>query len=132
MDSVAEKALLGARVLVVDDDDDSRELFSRVLAGAGAHVRVAPNAKGARKVVAAWRPNVVVSDIMMPDEDGFTLVRDLQSAAGLDHTAIIAVTGLASTRTRSTALAAGFRDCVFKPLPPDELVALVARWARAS
>ncbi len=123
------KPLLCARVLLVDDDEDLRELFASVLQEAGADVRTASDAKDAMRTVLQWRPSVVVSDLAMPSMDGFTLLREVRSIDQLRQIPAIAVSGFSRTKDRAAALAAGFQELISKPLAPDDLIAVVKRWA---
>jgi CheY-like chemotaxis protein len=127
--SNVEKPLEGVRVLLVDDHDDTRELFAEVLMHAGAEVRDAAGSIAAVRTALEWPPNVVVSDLVMHGTDGFSLLRELRSMHHLVGIPAIAVSGMASHADREVALAAGFQDHLAKPLSPDALVACVARWA---
>jgi CheY-like chemotaxis protein len=121
----------GVRVLVVDDQADARELLSMVLACAGAEVLTADSAAAALDTLRRTRLDVLVSDIGMPDEDGFHLiglVRSLPSEEG-GATPAIALTAYATEEDRRRSLSAGFEDHLPKPVEPAELVALVAHLA---
>jgi CheY-like chemotaxis protein len=124
--------LEGLRVLLVDDDVDARELFAIVLTEAGAEVRAAADAKEAMRAAIQWPPDVVVSDLVMPGTDGFSLLQELRSMHHLRRMPAIAVSGMVSGPNREGALAVGFQEHVEKPLTPEALVAVVARWARVS
>jgi CheY-like chemotaxis protein len=124
----SDKPLLGARVLVVDDDLDSREIYALVLEEAGATVRVDSGSTDGLSSALEWQPTLVISDLVMPAGDGFTFVQKLHATRGLEHVPVIAVSGLVSAKAREDALAAGFRDYLGKPVMPDDLIALVARW----
>jgi len=117
-------------VLVVDDDDETRELFSDVLHEAGAEVRTACDAKEAVRAVIQWPPTVIVCDLAMPQMDGVALQREVRTMDHARSIPAIAVTGV-RLRDRVAALEAGFRELVTKPLAPDDLVAVVAKWANA-
>jgi CheY-like chemotaxis protein len=120
--------LTGIKVLVVDDEADARELIARVLAECGAEVSTAGTAGEALAAVQDVRPHVLVSDVGMPDVDGYQLlrlVRDLGHARGGGVPAI-ALTAFARTEDRTRALHAGFLVHVVKPVEPAELVAAVA------
>jgi hypothetical protein len=121
--------LFDVRVLVVDDDDDIRELFGIALREAGAEVRTASDAAEAMRIVLQWPPTVMVSDLVMPTTDGFSLLREVRSMHRLVQIPAIAVSGMTLQKERAAALAAGFQEHAAKPLSPDELVAIVARWA---
>jgi CheY-like chemotaxis protein len=127
-----KRSLEGLRVLLVDDDADARELFALVLTDAGAEVRTAADAKEAIRAAIQWPPGVVVSDLVMPGTDGFSLLRELRSMHHLKQMPAIAVSGMASAPSREGALAVGFQEHVEKPLTPEALVEVVARWAPAS
>jgi CheY-like chemotaxis protein len=120
--------LSGVKVLVVDDEADARDLFKRVLADCGAEVHTVGSAGEALVVVERERPHVLLSDIGMPDIDGFELlrrVRALGPARGGKLPAI-ALTAFARSEDRTRALRAGFLVHVAKPVEPSELVATVA------
>jgi PAS domain S-box-containing protein len=117
--------LRGRTVLVVEDHDDARELIVRVLESAGADVISAATAAGAVEVVAAARPDVLVADIGLPDEDGYALLRRIRSEHGPELPAI-ALTAYARAADRERALAAGFQQHVVKPVDPQRLVEIVA------
>jgi len=117
--------LRGRTVLVVEDHDDARELIVRVLQSAGANVVGAAAAEEAIKRVAAVRPDVMVADIGLPDEDGYALLRRIRTLYGADLPAI-ALTAYARAADRERALAAGFQQHVIKPVDPQRLVETVA------
>ena len=120
--------LAGIRVLVVDDQLDARDLVRRVLADCGAQVLVAATADEALALVEHARPDVLVSDIGMPDVDGFELlrrVRALGDARG-GRVPAIALTAFARAEDRTRALRGGFLAHLPKPIELPELVATVA------
>jgi len=122
-DAAAPLDLKGLRVLVVDDDQDTREPLVEMLTGAGADVRAAPSAAEAMLVFEEFRPQLVVSDIGMPGEDGLSLmrrIRALDPAHGGDVRAL-ALTAMASVKDREEALTAGFNMHLAKPIGFDEL-----------
>ncbi|MFT3774647.1 MAG: ATP-binding protein [Minicystis sp.] len=122
----------GARVLVVDDEPDSRALLEKVLADRGALVRTCASAGEALEQVSAWRPDVLVSDIGMPERDGYWLidqVRALPPDRGGD-TPALALTGFASVEDRVRALSRGFHLHASKPVDAAELLASVAALVR--
>ena len=123
--------LSGIKVLVVDDESDARDLIKRVLGECGAQVLLAAGADEALVLVETERPHVLVSDIGMPDVDGFELlgrVRAFGEARGGNLPAI-ALTAFARSEDRTRALRLGFRVHVSKPVEPAELVATVANVA---
>jgi PAS domain S-box-containing protein len=115
------------RILVVDDAADERTLFSAVLAGEGATVHAAASVADALAAAAAFDPGVIVSDIAMPEEDGYALLARLRASteARLRDVPAIAVTAHARHDDRQRALAAGFQLYVSKPVHPDDLVRAV-------
>ncbi len=129
MSATSKKPLLGVCVLVVDDDRDTRELFTLILQEAGAEACAAVDAKDGLIRTFDWTPTVVLCDLAMPAIDGYSFVQMLHSIRGLKRLPAIAVSGLAAQTARDNALAAGFCDYVVKPVMPDDLIALVERWA---
>jgi signal transduction histidine kinase len=120
------------RLLVVDDDEDSRDLIACILGERGAEVQAAASAEEALRLLEASPPDVLVSDIGMPDVDGYSLIRTvraMETARG-GGTPAIALTAYARAVDGERALAAGFQAHVMKPVDPDRLVALIARLAR--
>lgn len=119
--------LQGLSVLVVDDEPDARELTRRVLIECQADVIVAKNGREALHMLLISPPEILVSDIGMPEIDGYELLRRAR-ARGFTAPAI-ALTAFARSEDRAQALAAGFQQHLTKPLEPRELVAAVARLA---
>jgi CheY-like chemotaxis protein len=115
-------------VLVVDDQADARDLISRVLQGCSAEVITADSTEAALILVEERRPDVLVSDIGMPDSDGFELLRRVRALGAARGGGIpaIALTAFARAEDRIRALRAGFLVHVSKPVDPSELVATVA------
>jgi CheY-like chemotaxis protein len=124
--------LRGRSVLVVDDEADARELLVAALSRYGASVASAASARDGRTVMRRQRPDVVVCDIEMPDEDGYSFIRGLRQlpAAEGGATPALALTAYAGSEDRARALQAGFEEHLPKPADPAELAALVARLAR--
>jgi len=125
--------LHGARLLVVEDDNSAREATQLLLEQHGATVRSVNSAARARDVLAEWRPDGLVADVSMPDEDGYTLLRSLRRAEqeqNLSHIPAVAVTAFSRLEDRESALAAGFDDHLPKPLDPDRLVAMLVQLIR--
>ncbi|MCP6758753.1 MAG: response regulator [Fischerella sp. CENA71] len=116
------------KILVVDDDEDSRFYISTVLETDGASVTTVASAAKALEVLPQLQPDVLVCDIGMPDEDGYTLIRkirDLKAEKG-GNVPAIALTAYADSEDRVRALEAGFQTHIAKPVDPDNLVAAVA------
>ena len=118
--------LAGLHALVVEDDPDSRDLVEAVLCGFGAQVTSVDSAGAAIRALAAHRPDVLVSDIGLPDEDGLSLIRRIRKMQGLESLPAIALSAYASKQDVRQALAAGFQVHVAKPLDPDQLGTIVA------
>lgn len=120
--------LLGAKILVVDDDDDARELLRSILAQHGASVRTAACASEAIQQIDSRPPDVLVSDIGMPDEDGYQLIRRIRSRPPEEGGKVpaLALTAFARTDDRRRAIGAGFQMHLAKPVEPSELVTVVA------
>jgi PAS domain S-box-containing protein len=121
-----ERPLSGIKVLVVDDEPDARQLIRRVLADCNAEVAVAASADEAMKLVESFRPDILVSDIGMPDQDGYDLIRHVRSRVAAKTLPAVALTAFARSEDRRRALLAGFQTHVAKPVDPAELVAVVA------
>lgn len=121
-------SLLGARVLVVDDDDDARELLRSILAQNGASVRTASSAADAIDQFELRCPDVLVSDIGMPGKDGYELIRSIRSRGREDggYIPAVALTAFARSDDRRRAMDAGFHLHLSKPVEPSELVTAVA------
>jgi CheY-like chemotaxis protein len=123
----------GVRVLVVDDEPDSNEAVSALLAARGAEVRVAASASQAVEVLRGWLPTVMVTDIGMPGEDGYMLLAKVRAGDGdAARVPAIALTAYANRDDRLRTLAAGFQLHMSKPIDAAELVAAVANVAQTS
>jgi signal transduction histidine kinase len=118
----------GIRVLLVEDDADGRQVLTIILELAGAQVEAVESVREAMKALDVHRPNVVMSDIGLPDEDGYALVRRLRARdeAHGGGTPAIALTGYVTSEDRARLLAAGFQVYLRKPVEPSEIVAAVA------
>jgi signal transduction histidine kinase/ActR/RegA family two-component response regulator len=121
------------RVLVVDDEPDARELVQAALARLGAEVRTAALASEAFESLGRWRPDVIVSDIGMPGEDGYSLIRRIRalSPAAGGRIPAVALTAYAQEADRVKAHAAGYQAHVAKPVTPNHLARVVADSAKA-
>jgi signal transduction histidine kinase/ActR/RegA family two-component response regulator len=116
------------RILVVDDDADGRTLTTLVLTEAGAHVKAAASTREAFELIEVQRPDVLISDLGLPDEDGYALIKRIRhhEAQHGGFLPAITLTGFARADDRTRALAAGFQRHVTKPLEPAELIAAIA------
>ena len=124
-------SLAGLRVMIVDDEPGTRELLTAMLTARGAEVKACASAAAALEAIATWRPFVLVSDIGMPDEDGYALIRKLrklQPQCG-GNTPAIALTAYARSEDRLRALSAGFQMHVPKPVDATELIVVIASLA---
>jgi CheY-like chemotaxis protein len=111
-------------VLVVDDEPDARLLVREILHLHGAVVVMASSAAEARARLADTRPDVIVSDIGMPDEDGYAFIRHVRADGG--RTPAVALTAYATQQDAERAFVAGFQKHVIKPVEPAQLVSVVA------
>lgn len=126
--------LAGLRVLLVDDEPDTLEILRTMLNQFGANVRGAASTTDALEALLAWKPDVLVSDLGMPGEDGYALigkVRALTREQGCDIPAA-ALTAHVRDEDRSKALAAGYQTHLKKPVDPTKLAAAVARLGKKS
>jgi signal transduction histidine kinase/CheY-like chemotaxis protein/PAS domain-containing protein len=124
----AEVVLSGLSVLVVDDDPEGRELVRTILEEHGALVSVSASVPEALELFDAESPNLVLTDVAMPDEDGFALlarIRARGTAAG-GGTPVVALSAHARPEDRAAALAAGFQAHLTKPIQPDTLIRTIA------
>ena len=127
-------SLAGIRVLIVDDDLDSREVLAALLELRAAEVRSAGSAREALDAMTDWKPDVLVSDIGMPGQDGYDLIREVRSRAAEDGGQIpaIALTGYAAVQDGERALSAGYHTHMAKPVEPGHLVKLIASFGGKS
>jgi signal transduction histidine kinase/CheY-like chemotaxis protein len=122
-------ALRGVRVLVVDDNDDARDLMTVALSMQGATVTAATSAADAREAVRRERPDVLISDVGMPGEDGYSLMEWIRATPPLSRIPAIALTGYAGLDAQGRANHAGFNAHLTKPVDLDALAAEVAKLA---
>jgi PAS domain S-box-containing protein len=120
--------LRGITALVVDDELDSRTLVGRLIEESGGRAILAGGAGEAVDVLSRERVDVLVSDVGMPDRDGYTLIREVRKAnlLGLGRIPAIALTAYARTEDRQRALLAGYQMHLAKPIEPRELIAGIA------
>ncbi len=123
--------LNGLRVLIVDDEADARQIISTVIAQTGAEVKTCESAHEALQTLEEWRPDVLMSDIGMPGEDGYSLINKVRSlpAERGGQTPAAAFTAYARDEDRNRALAAGYQMHLAKPVSSGQLVAVIARLA---
>ena len=121
----------GLRVLLVDDEPEARQIISTVITSTGAEVKACTSASEALAKLADWKPDVILSDIAMPDEDGYSFinkVRSLPREKG-GETPAAALTAYARDVDRRQALAAGYQMHIAKPIGAGQLVSMIARLA---
>ncbi|MDZ8140142.1 MAG: ATP-binding protein [Nostoc sp. DedQUE04] len=121
--------LNGIKVLVVDDDIDSRDFVAFVLEQDGAFVMAVSSAEEALQTLAEFKPDVLVSDISMPDMDGYMLIHEVRTRTAEQGGQIpaIALTAFARNDDREKALKAGFQMHLSKPLNPEKLIAAIVK-----
>jgi len=123
--------LQGLRILVVDDDADGREAVAAQLAAQGATTSVSPSADDALRKLDMVRPDIIVADIGMPGEDGYSLIHKVRNSS-LERsrlTPAIALTAYAGDSNRQRALDAGYQKHISKPADPEELALTIASLA---
>jgi PAS domain S-box-containing protein len=131
IEEMAPSDLTGLKVLVVDDEPDARSLIQRLLQDCHASVVTAGSAEEAVQVLLRDAPDVLVSDIGMPGEDGYTLIRRIRLMTGSNALIpAIALTAYARTQDRVKAIHSGYQLHLSKPVEPIELVAMVHSLAR--
>jgi CheY-like chemotaxis protein len=116
------------KLLIVDDDPTTLAMLAEALETRGACVRASASAREAQQTLAAWHPDLMISDVCMPRENGYELirhVRDLPAEAG-GSTPAIACTGYARAEDRARAMSAGFDAVVPKPVDLDLLMQTIA------
>jgi signal transduction histidine kinase len=119
----------GVKILAVDDEPDARHLLTVLLEQFGAVVKTADSAQNALQVLEEFEPDVLVSDIGLPEEDGYSLIRKIREAEKVTEKRLpaIALTAFARTEDRYRALAAGYNMHVPKPVEPAELALVISR-----
>ena len=119
------------KVLIVDDDPTTRLLLREALEGRGARVRASASACEAERALAAWQPDVMISDVGMPRENGYDLIRHVRHLPPEQggRTPAIACTGYAGAENRARAMHAGFDELVPKPVDLENLIATIAHVA---
>ncbi|MDQ3230800.1 MAG: response regulator [Pseudobdellovibrionaceae bacterium] len=126
--SESSKILYGIKVLVVDDIEDSRNILAQILGFSGANVRTEESVDKALAAIDEFNPDVLVSDISMPEKDGYELIRALREdieTCESHKTPAIAVSALGHPSYKERALSAGFQVYLSKPVNMKILVKLV-------
>src|SRR5581483_11519326 len=126
--STTKLLLDGLFILVVDDEEDTRLLLTQMLTAYGATVRAAASAAEALEIILQQQPDLLVSDIGMPEEDGYSLIRKIraQKLGPQGKIPAVALTAFARAQDRLHTLAAGFQHHVAKPVEPAELATVIA------
>ena len=125
----------GTHVLIVDDEPDARELLRVMLSQTDARISEAENAVEALRIYSEDRPDIILADVAMPGQDGYTLMRAIRGLPGGegDTRVPIAVSAYARREDRQRALKAGFNDHVCKPVQPDDLFDAIERvWMQSN
>jgi CheY-like chemotaxis protein len=124
--------LKGIRILIVEDEADTRDLIRRVIESHGAQVVLAADAGEAMKLLATRHPHILVSDIGLPGVDGYELIRRIRQleAQGAQYIPAVALTAFARSEDRTRALRAGYQAHIAKPAEPAELIATLASFAQ--
>lgn len=127
-ESVAAKLLLsGLKVLLIEDEADTRELLVEMLSACDAEVLAAESATAGFRLLMERRPDVVVSDISMPEIDGYEFIRKVRSGSDQSTIPAIALTAHARTEDRRLALEAGFQEHLAKPVSLSDLARSIAK-----
>jgi CheY-like chemotaxis protein len=119
-------SLHGTCILVVDDDPDAREVVREMLEGAGANVATTASARDTRALIDRLHPDVLIADIGMPDEDGYSLIESVRAGERGIRLPAIALTAHARAEDVERALASGFEVHVAKPVDPSELLSTIS------
>jgi signal transduction histidine kinase len=119
-------------VLVVEDSPDTLMLLNVLFEKRGCRVLAAESAAEALEIATRETPDIIISDIGMPDMNGYELLTSLRRLPGMEHVPALAITGYATEEDRARALAAGFTAHIAKPVDPDELFELVQKLASES
>jgi CheY-like chemotaxis protein len=127
-----EPNLEGVRVLVVDDEKDTLELIVFILEQYGASVKAVNSAREAIAALATWQPEILLSDIGMPEMDGYMLIRQIRALPKEQGGEIkaIALTAYAGESDHQQILSSGFQKHVTKPVEPVELAAAISSIVR--
>jgi signal transduction histidine kinase/CheY-like chemotaxis protein len=123
------RLLENVRVLVVDDERDNLQILATMLSGHRAKVQTATSAAEALQLLEWFKPDVLVSDLAMRGEDGYSLIAKVRAMENLKNTPAVALTAYVRVEDRTRALSAGFNMFVPKPVEPNELIAAIANLA---
>jgi CheY-like chemotaxis protein len=120
-------SLAFVRVLIVDDDADGRDLLKLAFEQEGAEARAVESSRKALEAIEAWRPQALISDIALPGEDGYDLIRHVRALGPARGGSIraVALSGYASPEDRNRVLTAGFQMLVPKPVEPKRMIQII-------
>jgi CheY-like chemotaxis protein len=122
--------LAGLRILAVDDQPDALELIRRVLGECLAEVHAVGSAEEALAAINGFRPDLLISDIGMPENDGYALIQEVRKRIDGNSLPAIALTAFAGPEHQRRSLSAGYQMHITKPVDPQELSAAIAKLAR--
>jgi CheY-like chemotaxis protein len=134
-EAAASELLTDIRILIVDDEADVRDLLTLILESRGGNVRAVSSAAEAFDAIGSFHPDVLLADLRMPEEDGYSLIQRVRARERQrrgEHLPAIAVTAYASPSDRTRALEAGYDGHLAKPVVPGEVVTVVAKIASAA
>ena len=124
----AKNVLSGVRVLVIEDEKDTRDLLAFLLESEGATPIPVDNVTDALEIITNRHPDIVVSDIGMPDYNGYAFIAAVRrQKSQIRRTPVIALTAFSTPADRDTALISGFDEYVAKPFEPEQLVHTIKR-----
>jgi CheY-like chemotaxis protein len=127
---VAKPLLRGLRVLLVEDEADTRDLLVHLLLACEAEVKAAESASAALSLMTDWQPDILVSDISMPEVDGYAFIRQVREGTQHPNVPAIALTAHARAEDRRKALAAGFQEHLSKPVSFAKLARAIVKLVR--
>jgi len=127
-------SIAGRRILLVDDDADTLRMLGEVFNGQEARVELADSVSKAMEIMERFQPDVIVSDLAMPDEDGYSLIEMIRAreTCRSKPARVIALTALIRIEDRARALSAGFNMFLAKPVQPNELISAIASLTEAA
>lgn len=130
--AVSDSKIKGLRVLLIDDETDTLDLLSVILGQNGAEVKTEKTVAGALELIKQWLPDVIISDIAMPGEDGYAFIKKLRMLPPEQGGAIpvIALTAYVGIKERTQILSSGFQMYVPKPIEPSELVGALENFVK--
>jgi CheY-like chemotaxis protein/two-component sensor histidine kinase len=128
---LADSSLEGVDVLLVEDEAGTRLTMQRLLESRQAEVRAVDSVSAARDAIATRKPHVLISDIGLPGEDGYALIKHVRGLKSKRRMLAVAVTAFARAEDRQRVLDSGFDEHIAKPIDPDQFIGLLVRLVRA-